>query len=145
MVLGYSTRIRGDQVPGEALKTAPSRPRLSSLLGAPCPDDKECNCADSPSLGASGTRQQSEPPETASHAHPSASRPVYFRPFRSVQIRASRWFPIPAPKVTGVGAGPDAHARSLAVPPSLSLPHVRSWARVQGRSILVFQANPDGA
>lgn len=85
MVLGYSTRIRGDQVPSQALKTAPSRPRFSSLLGASCPEDKERNCADSPSLGASGTRKQSEPPETASHAHPFASRPAYFRLFRSAR------------------------------------------------------------
>lgn len=105
MVLGLvaSNPVGPSPPPGTHNSTEPPAPSISSggEAGAPCPDNKKSNCADSPSLGASGTHQQaSEPPETASHAHPSASHPADFRPVQiRSRARASVRFPSPTPGV----------------------------------------------
>lgn len=104
-MLGYSTRIRWDQVPRQALTTAPSRPRLPSL--SPCPDNKESNCAYSPPWWRQG------PANKQATGNGFARLSLCVPPGRlpPVQIRSlaspPSWFSSPAPEVTGVGAGPE--------------------------------------
>lgn len=103
-MLGYSTRIRWDQVPRQALTTAPSLPRLPSL--SPCPD-KESNCVYSPAWWRQGPANKRATGNVFARLSlcvpPGRLPPAQIRSLAS----APTWFSHPAPEVTGVGAGPE--------------------------------------
>lgn len=107
-MLGYSTRIRWNQVPLQALTTAPSCRRLPSL--SPCPDNKKSNCFYSPAGARRGPANKRATgnrfARLALCVPPGRLPPVQIRSLGS----APSLFSSPAPEVTGWGRGPKLSA-----------------------------------